>query len=245
MAEAKWTNRLSRWAFVLVLLGLLVAAGGLTLARYDIIPKLSGLLSMVISGGFAALAALLGLIGLVMGFMHRSATKKVALVALVVGGAYAGYLGSRAAIARSVPPLHDISTDLSDPPSFGTLTLRADNLAGVETIENWRRQHATAYADIRSVTINRPPEQVFTQAEQLARSRGWAIASANRGAGQIEATASVSYIRYQDDVIIRLRPTNEGAGTIVDMRSVSRVGVSDLGMNAKRIREFMAELTTP
>lgn len=243
MSDTKWTDRFSRGALAVVLLALLVTAGGLTLARYDAIPKIDGLYAMLIGALIAAAAFVLALIGLVMGLVHRAQSKKFALVAMLIAAAYVGYLGSRAVIARSVPPLHDITTDLADPPSFGTLTLRADNLAGVETVENWRQKHAEAYPDLRSVTINRPPETVFTDAERLVRDRGWTVASASRGAGQIEATASVSYIRYQDDVIIRLRPTDEGASTIVDMRSVSRVGVSDLGMNAKRIREFLTELS--
>ena len=60
--------------------------------------------------------------------------------------------------------------------------------------------------------------------------------------GRMEATDTTRFFRFKDDVVIRVRPTEDGTGSIVDMRSISRVGVSDLGVNAKRVRSFIADL---
>ena len=58
--------------------------------------------------------------------------------------------------------------------------------------------------------------------------------------GRLEATARTRWFGFRDDVVVRVRP--DGAGSRVDVRSVSRVGRSDLGTNARRIRGFMDAL---
>lgn len=242
MSENPWTHRLSRGSLILVVGALLVAGGGVVLARYDVIGKLSGLMAMVLGGAIAALALVIGLLALGMALRFGAAAKRNAILAILVSAAFVGFLGSRAAVARSVPSLHDISTDLADPPTFTVLPLRADNLAGVGSVENWRTVHARSYPDITSITIGRPVPAVTTDAARLAREAGWTIARADAVAGKVEATAAVSFIRFMDDVVIRVRPTPDGSGSIVDMRSVSRVGVSDLGVNAARIRAFLDAL---
>ena len=58
--------------------------------------------------------------------------------------------------------------------------------------------------------------------------------------GRIEATATTTWFGFKADVVIRIRPTADGSE--LDIRSKSRVGRSDVGKNAERIREFMSEL---
>ena len=84
--------------------------------------------------------------------------------------------------------------------------------------------------------------QTTDRAASLARSRGWAMAKVDRNAGIVEATATSRFFRFKDDVVVRARKAPEG-GTRVDMRSISRVGGSDVGVNAKRIRSFLKDLT--
>jgi uncharacterized protein (DUF1499 family) len=83
---------------------------------------------------------------------------------------------------------------------------------------------------------------VTADAARLAEKAGWKLAEVDPARGHIEATASVSFIRFHDDVVLRIVPTQDGKSSRVDMRSVSRVGVSDLGVNAQRIRDFLAAL---
>jgi len=70
-----------------------------------------------------------------------------------------------------------------------------------------------------------------------ARASGWAIVAADSAAGRIEATATTAWFGFKDDVVVRVAP--EGTGSRVDVRSVSRVGKSDVGANARRIREYL------
>lgn len=167
---------------------------------------------------------------------------------------YAGWIGTYLFAALTVPAIHDISTDLADPPTFRVLTLRPDNLdevpggtdakmKGLNPQQRWVVVHQKSYGNIRSVRINEPVPNVIAKAERLAKARGWDIAVALPEEGRLEATETSALFRFKDDVVLRVRPTETGDGSIVDMRSVSRVGVNDLGVNAKRVRSFLADLS--
>ena len=71
---------------------------------------------------------------------------------------------------------------------------------------------------------------------------GWQIVDANREEGRIEATATTRWFGFKDDIVIRIVPT-AAQGSRLDIRSVSRVGKSDAGTNACRIRAFRKKLT--
>ena len=183
----------------------------------------------------------------------RKAARPLRWAGMVLGGALALWLLSFVYTARSVPAIHDISTDLADPPQFRMLAVRADNLdqipgeddpemKGMNPLQRWAAIHGKAYGDIRSVRIAMPVAEVIAKAERLAKVRGWEIAVADPIEGRMEATDTTRFFRFKDDVVIRVRPTEDGTGSIVDMRSISRVGVSDLGVNAKRVRSFIADL---
>lgn len=243
MAQGKWTTRSSRWSRTLAIAGLVIAAVGLVLARYDVIPKLSGFSAMLAGGALAIVAAALGIIGLVLNLRRPTSSRKAAIVGLVLSLPFALFLLTRPMSANGAPPIHDITTDLANPPAFAQIALRPDNLTGVDTVENWRAIHAKAYSDLKPIKIPRPAAVTFAAAKALVTERGWKIAAADPAKGTIEATATVSFIRFNDDVAIRVMPIDGGTTSLVDMRSVSRVGVGDLGVNAKRIRSFLADLT--
>ena len=195
--------------------------------------------------------ALLGaLLGLFARFRRRE-RHVMAAIAILLGLAFSGYLLNLYRTAKSVPAIHDASTDLIDPPGFVTLALRKDNLESVPDegrpgwkalppVERWRSLHGEAYPDLKPVRLAMPVEAAIKRAEALALESGWTIASADPRAGHLEATATTRFFRFKDDVIVRAR--RDAAGSIVDVRSVSRVGKSDLGMNAKRVRKFTREL---
>jgi hypothetical protein len=146
--------------------------------------------------------------------------------------------------ARAVPPIHDISTDTDDPPAFvAVLPLRAGaaNPATYGGPEVAAAQHQ-AYPDLRSVVLDSvAPGAAFTRALAAARGSGWDLVAADSAAGRIEATATTGWFGFKDDVVIRIEPA--GGGSKVDVRSVSRVGQSDVGTNARRIRAYLQRLT--
>jgi uncharacterized protein (DUF1499 family) len=240
MAEQpRWKGRFAHGSIGLTLIAVAVAALGLILARYDVVPKLTGFMAFLGGGLLAALALLLGIAALVIGRRQALPSRARLLAAIAVSLAFVGFLASRPMANADVPAIHDITTDLANPPQFEAIRLREDNLAGVGTVENWRKLHAAAYADLGPLELARPVAQVTADAARLAEAQGWQVVKSDPARGHVEATASVSFIRFKDDVVIRIEPTPDGAGSRVNMRSISRVGVSDLGVNAKRIRAFL------
>jgi fatty-acyl-CoA synthase len=97
------------------------------------------------------------------------------------------------------------------------------------------------YKPIEPLLIDAPRQQVFEAAQRIVEQRGWEIVSSDKDAGVLEATYTSGWWGFKDDVAIRIREA-EGNTTRIDMRSVSRVGMSDLGANARRISAFLYEL---
>ena len=145
--------------------------------------------------------------------------------------------------AKAVPPIHDITTDVADPPAFVALRdarAKAPNgvaYAGAEAA----RQQQQAYPDIKPAVLPQPPREAMQRALDAARSLGWEVVASDAAAGRLEATDTTRWFGFKDDIVVRIRP--EGAGSRVDVRSMSRVGKSDLGANADRVRGFLAKLS--
>jgi len=199
----------------------------------------------------AALGAVLGLAGLAL-TRGRPRRMLANLVAIVVAAGFLLYVASLLRTAKAVPAIHDATTDLADVPKFERLAVRADNLekipdegrADLKRLApeaRWKAVHRLHYADLGSLRLNADPPTAVRRAAALARERGWTLALVDPAAGRVEATATSRFFRFKDDVVIRVRPA-PGGGSLVDMRSVSRVGQSDLGVNAARVRAFMADL---
>ena len=202
---------------------------------------------------YAAVAG--GVLALVGAFMaRRRGMRAVGLnvLAFAVALLFAAYLGNQVSTARSVPAIHDVATDLDDMPQFRVLSVRADNLekvpdmdrpelAAMAPLERWKAIHREAYGDLRSVRVPGEVATTTRRAGALAKERGWAVAAVDPRAGVMEATATTLFFRFKDDVVVRVRPA-PGGGSIVDMRSISRVGGSDVGVNAERVRSFLKDL---
>jgi uncharacterized protein (DUF1499 family) len=143
---------------------------------------------------------------------------------------------------QRVPAIHDITTDTENPPRFiSILPLRenAPNSSEYGGPEIAAKQRA-AYPDLVPAVLSAPPDKAYEQALAAARKMGWVIVDAKPSDGRIEATDTTFWFGFNDDIVIRVTPADHGSR--VDIRSVSRVGKSDVGMNAKRIRKYLKEL---
>ncbi len=254
VATVKPSNRWGKLVFIL-------GAGSILLALVGALGSGWGLWHFsfgfrLLMAGFAA-AVLAVVIGWFVGWRSKrkgiSAPRPLRWAGMALGALFAAYLLSMVYTARSVPAIHDISTDLADPPQFKMLALREDYLdnipgqddpemRGLNPLQRWAAIHAEAYGDIRSVRITMPVADAIAKAERIAKERGWDIAIADPVEGRLEATDTTRFFRFKDDVVLRVRPTDDGTGSIIDMRSISRVGQSDLGVNAKRVRAFLADI---
>lgn len=137
-----------------------------------------------------------------------------------------------------IPPIHDITTNTENPPQFIALVgKRGENAntlvyGGSEIAE----QQKEAYPDIKPIISTLSAETAYEKALMVAGDMGWEISGADKNNLRFEGTATTSWFHFIDDTVVVVSATPNGSR--LDIRSVSRVGRSDLGMNAKRIRKF-------
>jgi uncharacterized protein (DUF1499 family) len=194
-------------------------------------------------GAYAGIAAVvLGAIAAGLAYRrHLRVQMVVAAPALLAGLVALGVPFELQRRARAAPPIHDISTDLENPPIFeAILPLRADAPNDLERTSDVTELQRHGYPDLAPVTLPIPLDQAFDRALAVAQEAGWQIVTADKSSGRIEATDTTRWFGFKDDVVVRLTPW--GAGTRVDLRSVSRMGRSDIGTNARRIRQYLDRL---
>ena len=201
---------------------------GFLLLRWATMGALGGAVAALLAGGLLALAR---------GRRGR-AMAAAALVVNVLAAAPPLYLYTQ---AQGLPKIHDISTDTADPPAFvAVLPLRQGARNPVAYRPDTAVQQKRGYPDIAPLRLDVAPAEASARAERAARSMGWEVVAVAPDALRIEATATTRFFGFKDDVVIRIRP--QGQGSLVDVRSLSRIGGSDVGANAKRVRAFLAKL---
>jgi uncharacterized protein (DUF1499 family) len=235
--------RIGLAAMCLALIALLAAAAAGFCSRFGLWHFRTGfaILKWAAWGGLAS--ALLSLAGVYLSARQRFLRGVILSLAAMATGIVVFAVPLKWKLtAQQVPPIHDISTDTDKPPQFvAILPLRKDapNSAVYEGTVVALKQRS-AYPDIRTVIVPLPAAETFARAEEAARSMGWQIVAAEAGEGRIEATDTTFWFGFTDDIVIRITPADYRS--LVDIRSVSRVGRSDAGTNAKRIRAYIAKL---
>ncbi len=229
----KWSWRVA--LVTLVASAAVLAAGPLIAAGLDYRPGLALFaLGAIVSGiGAAVLIVMLA--------MKRG--PQALLGAALVAGLVAALVPLGILVtSRKAPQIHDISTDTADPPSFVALVpLRGDGAspAGYDGPEAAAAQRV-GYPNLAGVLLSGAPRAAYDRALAAARAMDWQIVSADPASGRIEAIATVPWWGFKDDVVVRVRP--DGNGSRVDVRSKSRVGKGDLGVNAARIETYLGKL---
>ena len=174
----------------------------------------------------------------------------LALVGTIIAG-LSWYIPETFRPPAGTPAIHDIATDPDDPLQYIAIApLRAGAPNNMDygimandpemTPEEHRRLQREAYPDIVPQRFDEPVSEVYARALAAAESLGWEIVSADPEAARIEATDTTFWFRFKDDVVIEIMP--DGNGSVLQARSLSRVGRSDVGKNAARLREFFALL---
>ena len=229
--------RLSKWAALAASAAVVAAPIGY---RVGALPL--GLAFLFLLGGFlvAAASATILVISIAVArgvsFGHRPVQATLGVVALVSLVPL-----WTIATARGAPPIHDITTDTRHPPEFVAVVSRHAPDRTVYDGETIASQQREAYPDLAPVILGVPPDAAFDRALAAVREIGWELVATDVDRGRIEATDTTFWFGFKDDVVVRVTP--DGAGSRVDVRSLSRVGVGDAGANAKRIRAYVAALT--
>ncbi len=146
--------------------------------------------------------------------------------------------------ANALPRIHDISTDLADPPAFvraAELRAKGEHPVAYDGPEVAALQKK-AYPDLATLELKAPRDKVLLAASAALVSMGLEITATDMAAGRIEAVATSRLFGFKDDVVVRVRSADSGSR--VDVRSKSRVGRHDFGANAKRIRALRERLSS-
>jgi uncharacterized protein (DUF1499 family) len=167
----------------------------------------------------------------------------MAIVAFAVGALIAYVPWHYDQIRQTVPPIHDITTDPDNPPAFvAVVPMRQGEGINPVAYEGAKiaEQQRKAYPDIVPLTIGLAPDAAFARALTTAEQMGWTIVASDKTAGRIEASQRTRWMGFTDDIVIRVAPASSGSR--IDLRSSSRYGRSDFGVNAARIRDYLAAL---
>jgi uncharacterized protein (DUF1499 family) len=144
---------------------------------------------------------------------------------------------------ETLPRIHDISTDTANPPMFdAVLPLRRGAKNPADYVAATAAEQRKGYPDIVPLQLPVAPPVVFDNAERAARAMGWQVVAAAPDKLRIEAIDTTLLFGFKDDIVVRITP--QGSGSVVDVRSLSRVGGSDFGANAKRVRAYLQRVAT-
>jgi hypothetical protein len=251
---AIWARRIALFSFAATLIAVILVRSG----ALDIVPALSTLAGALV---LACVAILLAFGAGIVIWREGVGGGRYAATAFAIGLAliaYPAYLGTK---AYRLPAIYDISTDPIDPPRFDAIARlrpRDANPIAYAGLYAAELQHA-AYSDIEPDDTNSTPQEAYDAAMKVITKRRWRVVdarppqaagprikdnpapqSASARDGIIEAIARTPILGFRDDVVVRVRPTSDGAR--IDVRSASRYGRHDFGTNATRVRNLIDDI---
>lgn len=237
MAHISWFSRIV-WGSLL--LGALFLILSPLLSKLGVMNFRLSFIGLAIGGALALIAAVVAVFGLYRPLRDQGRVNT--LVAFLGGIGITAFLGYMVLGAMAKPPIHDISTDLENLPQFATLKPREYPDGRPFTEAQRKALHEVGYPKLKPLVVSGSVEQVAATAARVLEGMGLEVANVDAAAGSVEATASTFWFGFKDDMVVRVTTTETGRA-LVDARSVSRVGLSDVGANAKRIQAFLDALS--
>ena len=231
---------------VFVICQILILVGspfGYRSGLFDLMTALGGF-AIAFAGGALCLLAIAGLV------RKQPLDRGALIVATVLALVPVGFVLPQLQKANSVPPIHDITTNPMDPPVFFEIKKRRvhalnDLVYGdaERSAEDMEALQDEFYPDLETLLTPLTVAESLAQSEAVLRQMGLEIINVDPALGVVEATDTTQWFQFKDDLIVRIR--SESGQTLIDLRSVSRVGQSDLGVNAERIRRFVQGFQSP
>ena len=228
-------NFVKKIAGILSILTVLLFVMGPILAHFHVIPALVGF-------GMFALSAVTGILCIICGIVSIKRKELQSGVLLFsIGAIPISIIGYTLSSNGTHPPINDVSTDLINPPVL--FDQRIPDTAIVMDAKN-SDIIKNAYSDISPVYSKRAPAEVFMVVSDAAKSNPqWTIYKEDSEGLILHGYERFGIFQFIDDFSIRISPSNDGT-SVIDMRSKSRDGKADFGINAKRIRSFLSALST-
>jgi uncharacterized protein (DUF1499 family) len=243
MEEVKTSTRALLVSAVVLLIILVTGPLGY---KFSVVPLQPSLISLLIAVAGGALVFLIGLVYLVIAMRSDlGRNRNLVIVSMILGLVPVGIMGPQMAAAGDVPPIHDITTDTANPPEFvAIIPLRENAPNGYEygVSEAWPAEKlgATtmqAYPGLKPIESDLSVAEAVDRTEAALQAMGLEIVAVDKKAGLVEATATTFWFGFKDDMVVRI--VGDGEGSRIDLRSMSRVGQSDVGANAARITDFV------
>ncbi|MXO56592.1 DUF1499 domain-containing protein [Pontixanthobacter gangjinensis] len=260
-------RKLPRFALVLAILLVLWFAVAMFGAKFGIIDKLFAFGTMTAAWGsmMAMGLAVIAVIALLVALLVKPRSGWLAaLIALIIPLAVLGGFNQLREQAGSVPFIYDITTNTADAPMYSDALVKARTDSGenvnplldfnspLGTYEKWAENEELAaktaaqlisegYPDLKTLIVAQSPDNALKAVKEAMEMRGFENVTADEKAGTVEGTAVVFWYGFEDDIVARIRPADSGAS--IDFRSTSRVGTSDLGVNAERIADLSAAVS--
>jgi uncharacterized protein (DUF1499 family) len=242
--------RTAVWAQRLAVIAVLVTGIAVAGLRMERLSTLDGLSTLAAGLGLAILAMVTAGAAFVAIWQSGAAGAAHAMRALAIVVAVLAYPAWLTVDAVRLPHLSDVTTDVSDPPSFSrsrrAQLIRGGHVPPESNAEDraLQRQH---YPELQPIVIEAAADVAFPMVLRAARNVGWQIVeetapSLRSGVGRVEAVARSPLLRLPDDITIRVRGLV--SETRVDLRAASRLGSHDLGANRAHVRRFMDELSS-
>jgi hypothetical protein len=242
MEELKTSTRMMVLCAIIMLVILLTGPLGYKFGFIPLLPSLASLMLALIGSVLVLVAAMIFVFIAVRNDMMRN--RNMLLLVMVLSLVPMIIMGPQIVKGRSVPAIHDITTDTDNPPEFlamvkhrvhasnglayGTEDMPAAELAAVQL---------AAYPDVKHLQSELSVADALARSESVLKGHGLEIVSTDSEAGLVEATATTFWFGFKDDVVVRV--VANAAGSRIDIRSVSRVGQGDIGANAARIEKFL------
>lgn len=250
----RWPTRLARIGLWILATGILIAVIAGPLNRFAIVAVGTALMTLVVGLAVTVIGTATAILGVLFATAKRALIPgTAAIVGIIIGLAVTAYVLSWVERARSSPPIHDITTDPANPPAFVAVIPLRERAHAVNSPDYVRQMRGPGgsmidvpqlqrkfYPDLKPLQLMVPPAQALSKAREVAKALGWRIDAYVPAEGRLEATAHTFFFDFKDDVVVRVVPS--GAGSRVDVRSESRVGLSDVGTNAARIRLFLKRM---
>jgi uncharacterized protein (DUF1499 family) len=237
-------SRLAIWARRIAVFALAVAALAVLIERADLLEIVPVLVTFGAALALSMLAVLLALASFIVLWNNGGPGFAQAITAVLIGVGLLAYPGYLAFAGNGLPPVTDITTDPIDPPRFEVVArLRPPNRSLYPGLAAAQLQKE-AWPDIEPLLVGVSPMAAYDGAMAVITKRRWRVVDAqaplpNRD-GHIEAIARTPIMGFRDDVVVRIRPTHEGAK--IDIRSASRFGTRDFGTNATRVLALLDDI---
>ena len=191
---------------------------------------------MFLMGALMGLASLgLGILGL---FFTRPAAYRAgrgsAVIGAVIGALITAVTMAGARGGAGVPAINDITTNPDDPPAFSSDPWNHGRDMAYPT--DFAAIQRAGYPDLAPIQVAMPPAEALARVASLFQSYGWEVVQTDPVSKTLVGTDTSKLFRFVDDIVVRVTPV--GSGSVVDVRSKSRVGRGDMGANAARIRKL-------